>query len=60
MRVLGFPCRSDSMAPGFENSLPLSEMCIRDRLHIVDGKIFKIEEQHHDDTEEDTENEEER
>ena len=30
------------------------------QLHIVDGKIFKIEEQHHDDTEEDTENEEER
>ena len=30
------------------------------QLHIVDGKIFKIEEQHHDDTEEETENEEER
>lgn len=30
------------------------------QLHIVDGKIFKIEEQHHDDTEEDTENEEDR
>ena len=30
------------------------------QLQIVDGKIFKIEEQHHDDTEEDTENEEER
>lgn len=30
------------------------------QLHIVDGKIFKIEEQHHDDTEEDTENEEAR
>ena len=30
------------------------------QLHIVDGRIFKIEEQHHDDTEEDTGNEEKR